>query len=111
MILVDSGPLVALVDKDDQHHAPCVAALYSIKEPMATIWPVLTEVMYCLRRHPRDQQQIWKILARYPIQLLPLGPDDVPGIRDLMSRPADGSRRCGFDPGGRARGDSQDIHS
>ena len=84
MILVDSGPLVAIVDRDDQHHRACVAALKSIKEPMATLWPVLTEVMYFLRRHPHDQEQIWKMIAQGPIQVLSLSPSDLPGIRELM---------------------------
>jgi predicted nucleic acid-binding protein len=93
VILVDSGPLVAILDRDDQHHRACVAALKSIKEPMATLWPVLTEVMYFLRRHPHDQEQIWKMIAQGPIQVLSLSPSDLPGIRELMikysNRPMD----------------------
>lgn len=89
MILVDSGPLVAVVDRDDQHHRECVAALASIREPMATLWPVLTEVMYFLRRHPQDQQQIWKMIAQGPIQVLSLSPSDVPRIRELMIKYSD----------------------
>ena len=48
MILVDAGPLVALVDADDQYHKQCVSALKSLQEPLATVWPPLTEAMYPL---------------------------------------------------------------
>jgi predicted nucleic acid-binding protein len=41
MILVDAGPLVALVDADDQHQEQCVSTLKSLKEPLATVWPLL----------------------------------------------------------------------
>ena len=46
MILVDAGPLVALVDADDQYHEQCVSTLKSLQEPLATVWPPLTEAMY-----------------------------------------------------------------
>lgn len=48
MIIIDTGPLVALFDRDDQYHALCKKSLGQIKEPMITTWPVLTETMYLL---------------------------------------------------------------
>lgn len=48
MIAVDTGPLVALFDKDDNYHQTCVNILKEIKEPLITTLPVLTEVMYLL---------------------------------------------------------------
>src|SRR5260370_38495380 len=45
LILVDAGPLVALIDADDHHHARCVATLQTIREPLATGWPAVTEPM------------------------------------------------------------------
>ncbi len=48
MILIDTGPLVALFDKNDACHALCKKELASIKEPLLTTQPVLTEVMYLL---------------------------------------------------------------
>ena len=93
MILVDTGPLIALVKAEDQHHAVCAAALKAIRQPMATIWPVLTEAMYLLSGLPRAQEDIWEMVARGAVQILPLGPVDVPRIRELMrqysNRPMD----------------------
>ena len=47
--LTDTGPLVALVDKDDQHHAQATETLRRLpKVPLLTTWPCLTEAMYLL---------------------------------------------------------------
>lgn len=55
MIIIDTGPLVALFDKDDQYHNLCKKSLKLIKEPMITNWPVLTETMYLLSFSPVAQ--------------------------------------------------------
>lgn len=89
MILVDAGPLVALVDADDQHHLACARALPSLGEPLATVWPAITEAMYLLRDQPRGQDAVWEMVERGAVRILPLGPSDVPRIRALMRKYAD----------------------
>jgi len=89
LILVDAGPLVALVDADDQHHAKCVAALRALREPLATVWPPLTEAMYLLADLPKAQEAIWEMVERGALQLLPLHAADVSRIRELMRKYAD----------------------
>ena len=89
MILVDRGPLVALVDRDDQFHEKCVAALKGLREPLASVWPPVTEAMYLLGDLPKAQEALWEMLARAVLQLLPLDVDDVARMRELMSKYAD----------------------
>ena len=48
MILVDTGPLVALFDPQDGQHARCVRKLKGIREPIMTTIPVLTEAFHML---------------------------------------------------------------
>jgi predicted nucleic acid-binding protein len=86
MILVEAGPLVALVDAGDQHHAKCVAALKGLREPLATVWPPLTEAMYLLADLPKAQEALWEMLSRGAVQLLPLDSGDAPRIRELMRK-------------------------
>ena len=86
MILVDAGPLVALVDVSDQHHEACVRALKKIKEPLATVWPALTEAMYLLGDLPRGQEAVWDMCERGAPRLLPLDEGDIPRIRELMRK-------------------------
>ena len=48
MILLDTGPIVALFDPADAAHRPCVDVLKSIAEPLGTTTPVLTEAFHLL---------------------------------------------------------------
>ena len=89
MILVDAGPLVALVDADDQYHKKCVAALKVMREPLVTVWPPVTEAMYLLGDLPKAQEALWEMLARGVLQLLSLDFADVSRMRELMSKYAD----------------------
>ncbi len=86
MILVDAGPLVALMSATDRHHERAVAALHDIREPLVTAWPVITEAMYLLGRSWPDQDRLWDMLVTDVIGILPLAPDDAPRIRALMGR-------------------------
>jgi uncharacterized protein len=86
LILIDAGPLVALVDADDQHHARCVAALKELREPLATVWPPLVEAMYLLSDLPSAQNALWEMLERGAVLLVPLDSKDIPRIRELMRK-------------------------
>ena len=49
MILLDTGYLIALLDKNDAHHARSVALLGTRDEGWVTTWPVLSEAIYMLQ--------------------------------------------------------------
>ena len=51
VILVDTGPLVALFDRKDAEHDRCVKALKSVREPLITTIPILTEAFHMLSHH------------------------------------------------------------
>lgn len=84
MILVDAGPLVALLHADDQHHRRCVAALKQIRSPLATVWPAVTEAMYLLAFSAEAQSALWERLAADTPRLLHLDRDDLPRLKELM---------------------------
>jgi len=89
LILVDAGPLVALVDADDEYHSRCVDALKEVREPLATVWPAFTEAMYLLGDLPVAQEALWEMMTREIVHLLPLAAQDFPRIRELMRKYAD----------------------
>ena len=86
MILVDAGPLVALISASDRHHLACRAAFAEIEEPMGTVWPVLTEAMYLLRGSRAAQRALWEMLERGAVSIVVLTSDDVPRMHELMEK-------------------------
>lgn len=57
MILADTGPLVAILNRGDAFHRPCVAALHQLAPPLVTTWPVLTEAFSLLEEAGRGAQE------------------------------------------------------
>jgi hypothetical protein len=85
--LVDAGPLVALLDARDEHHAACRDTLRDkIREPLASVWPAFTEAMYLLRDYPEAQERLWLMLERGGFEILPLDIQDAPRMRALMKK-------------------------
>jgi predicted nucleic acid-binding protein len=77
---------VALIHADDRHHASCRDALERIREPLATVWPVITEAMYLLGFSSDAQDALWRLLERAAVKILPLDAGDVPRMRELMRK-------------------------
>jgi len=48
VILLDTGPVVALFDPKDPSHSRCRAVLQTLREPLVTTVPVLTEAFHML---------------------------------------------------------------
>lgn len=48
MILVDTGPLIALFDPKDHQHHHCQSILQTLDETLITTTPVLTEAFHLL---------------------------------------------------------------
>ncbi len=50
-LLVDAGPLVAVIDPADSYHTECTATMQALDgEPMITTWQCFTEAMHFLER-------------------------------------------------------------
>ena len=69
VILVDTGPLVALFDKRDKYHAWTVAALGSTVGPLTTCEAVLTEVCFLLKQQFGGAEEVFELLDRGLLQL------------------------------------------
>ena len=88
-LLVDAGPLVALLHKDDQDHALCVDVFKRLREPLLTTWMPVTEAMYLLGFSVEAQCALLKMIERDMLKVFSLGIDDLPSIRKLMRQYAD----------------------
>jgi predicted nucleic acid-binding protein len=85
-VLVDAGPLVALIDRTDPYHRQCAAALDAIYDPLVTVWPAFTEAMHLLRYDPKDQRALWEMIGADGLIFADLGPADCPRMRELMRK-------------------------
>lgn len=85
-VLVDAGPLVAIVDRGDAHHARCLDALKAIRDPLLTVWPAVTEAMFLVRDSWPAQAALLEMLESEAIALLPLDEVDVPRMTELMAK-------------------------
>lgn len=83
-VLVDAGPLVALIDRSDPHHRTCAAALTTVRDPLVTVWPAFTEAMYLLRSSAQAQHALWEMINVGGVRIVELGHDDCPRMRELM---------------------------
>ena len=64
MILVDTGPLVALFDPQDAQHGRCVETLKGIDEPIVTTVPVLTEAFHMLEPHSVGSDRLREFIVQ-----------------------------------------------
>jgi predicted nucleic acid-binding protein len=83
-VLVDAGPLIALLDRSDPNHDRCGKTLRSIRDPLATVWPVFTEAMYLLRFSWDAQEALWEMVEIEALRLLPVDDTDMPRMRALV---------------------------
>jgi predicted nucleic acid-binding protein len=82
-VLVDAGPLVAVMDADDIFHAASAATFKEIREPLFTVWPVITEAMHLVGA-PEARDALWDVMQDKRLQLLSLDGQDIPRMRALM---------------------------
>jgi uncharacterized protein len=85
-ILVDSGPLVALLDRSDGRHQEVVEVLKKIQDPLVSVWPVLVEAMYLLSFSWRAQKALWELVETGVVQLLQLDQADIASMKSLMEK-------------------------
>jgi uncharacterized protein len=85
-VLVDTGPIVAVLSELDEHHEVCVEQLHRFRSPVWTCWPVLTEVAWLLRTYPLALRKLLSSLGGSPFQLLPLNDSDLSGIATILAK-------------------------
>lgn len=89
MILLDTGPIVALFDPADDSHRSCVEILKSIVEPLGTTVPVLTEAFHLLSPGSRGAENLIHFIADGGLTVWFLDPEGLDRALELMHQYAD----------------------
>jgi uncharacterized protein len=84
LILADTGPIVALFDRDDRYHSVCLQTIKTFHEQLVTTWPVLTECFYLLGFSMEAQDDLWTFLRRGGMDIFSLDKTHFSQCRDLM---------------------------
>lgn len=88
-VLVDTGALLALLDKSDRWHRPCVNTFQQVRLPLLTSEAVLTELFHLAGDRPHEMEAVWRLLRSGAVQLAAIENSELPAIHSLMSRYAD----------------------
>ena len=86
MILIDTGPLVALFDKSDNHHVACHKALKTVSPPLITTTPVLTEALNLLNFSWNVQDDLWEFITGSGLHVYNLNAGLLKACRELMRK-------------------------
>lgn len=86
MILLDTGPIVASFDKNDNYHSICFKLLKNQKLPLITTIPVLTEAFHLLSFSWYVQDNLWEAIERGNLQIYTLNSSIFKRCRELMRK-------------------------
>jgi len=87
--LIDTGVILALVDRNDRWHGSCVEVYNQIPLPLLTTEAVLAEVFHLTYRNLRDVRGVWTLLRSGAIRMAAIEHEELGKIRTLMDEYAD----------------------
>jgi len=87
--LIDTGAILALVDRGDEWHQSCVAAYNRSRLPLLTTEAVLTEVFHLTHGDRRQIASVWTLLRSGAVQISPIPHDELRHVHTLMEDYAD----------------------
>jgi predicted nucleic acid-binding protein len=68
-VLLDTGVIVALIDRRERYHARCAAFVERLERPLVTCEAVITESCYLLRRLPGGVEVVLENIERGMVQI------------------------------------------
>jgi hypothetical protein len=88
-VLIDTGPLVAMLSSRDAHHARCVKQAQEFPARLYTCWPVITEAAYILRSAPSAVDALLQRVGAGNLAILSLAEADTEQIRSIIAKYGD----------------------
>jgi predicted nucleic acid-binding protein len=85
-VIVDTGPIVALLNRTDRHHTWTRTVLDAVEPPMFTCEAVLSEACFLLRRINGGQDAVLELVARGILSVTFSVTAELKPVRKLMKR-------------------------
>jgi len=83
--LIDTGAILALLDRKDPWHHACAEVFPGLPLPLATSAAVLAEVFH-LVGGPHEFARAWGFLRSGAVTVLPINDEDLSDLETLMER-------------------------
>ena len=97
-VLIDTGAIVALLDRSERHHQACVETLEHLTSPLVTCEAVIAESCYLMRRLPGAAEAVLENVAkgvfRIPLELAAAAPQVQRILRKYRNQEIDLADAC-----------------
>jgi hypothetical protein len=87
--LIDTGAMLALLDRSDRWHRLCVEAFRQLRLPLLTSEAVLTELFHLVGDEPHETEAAWRFVRSGAVAMATIADGELPKLRELMERYAD----------------------
>jgi uncharacterized protein len=84
--IVDTGPLVAFLDRSERHHRWVAGRIEELDGPLLLCEPVVTEAMYLLMRYPNAQDALLGLVQNGALLIAFRVDEHVPALRKLQRK-------------------------
>jgi uncharacterized protein len=84
--IVDTGPLVAFLDRAERHHRWAAERVAGLEPPLLVCEPVVAEAMYLLARLPKAQDALFALLENGALKIAFRIDEHVPALRRLHQK-------------------------
>jgi predicted nucleic acid-binding protein len=84
--LIDTGAILALLDRSDRWHRICMDAFRQLRLPLLTSEAVLTELFHLVGDRKREVEAAWKFVRSGAIVMAAVTDAELPQMHALMSK-------------------------
>jgi len=84
--LIDTGAILALLDRTDRWHPICTETFRQLRLPLVTSEAVLAELFHLVGDSRKEMEATWRFLRSGALRLLPIEDSELQEIHALMSR-------------------------
>jgi predicted nucleic acid-binding protein len=84
--IVDTGPLVAFLDRAERHHRWAAERIDELEAPLLVCEPVLAEAAYLLSRYPKAQDALFELVENGALLIAFQLSEHVATLRKLLRK-------------------------